>query len=214
MHLNLKFHWTEPHESFFALPARATGESQSPTYCTVARKLNKRSTIHWGYLQMKPETLIFWDPVFGAWLWATWAPLMPSKLNLAALTRSILTIKFRNPTQPPQIIKPSSKKPVKCVKASVPLTITHLHGCSLTDKPTSTTPSSTPHSQLSPFYSRFSVPLQIFTITRIQNPKQIAKIQKCEAAIPTIWNKNNTILSTLHLCTLQIFTITETQKID
>ena len=114
--------------------------------------------LHWGYLQMKPEILIFWDPVFGAWLWTTWAPLMPSKFSLAALTRSISTIKFRNPTRPPQIIKPSSKKPVKCVKASVPWTITHLHGCSLTDKSTSATPSSTPHSQLSPFYSRFSVP--------------------------------------------------------
>ena len=169
--------------------------------------------LHWGYLQMKPEILIFWDPVFGAWLWTTWAPLLPSKLNLGALTRSILTIKFRNPTRPPQIIKPSSKKPVKCVKASVPWTITHLHDCSLTDKSTSATPSSTPHSQLSPFYSRFSVPLQIFTITRIQNPKQIEKIQKCEAEFQQ-FGKNNTILSTLHLCTLQIFTITQTQKID
>ena len=65
--------------------------------------------LHWGYLQMKPEILIFWNPVFGAWLWTTWAPLLPSKLNLAALTRSIWTIKFRNPTRPPQIIKPSSK---------------------------------------------------------------------------------------------------------
>ena len=56
--------------------------------------------------------------------------------------------------------------------------------------------------------------LQIFTITRIQNPKQTEKIQKCEAAIPTIWNKNNTIGSTLQLCTLQIFTNAQTQKID
>ena len=139
---------------------------------------------------------------------------MPSKFSLAALTRSISTIKFRNPTRPPQTIKPSSKKPVKCVKASVPWTITHLHGCSLTDKSTSATPSSTPHSQLSPFYSRFSAPLPIFTITQIQNPKQIEKIQKCEAASPTIWNKNYAILSTLHLCALQVFTNTQTQKID
>ena len=113
--------------------------------------------LHQGYPPVKPETLVFWDSAFGAWPWTTWAPLMPSELNLAALTRSILTIKFRNPTRPPQIIKPSSKKPGKCVKASVPWTITHLHGCSLTDKSTSATPSSTPHSQLSPFYSRFSV---------------------------------------------------------
>ena len=101
------------------------------TYSWSAWKVKKIPLLHWGHLQMKPETLIFWDPVFGAWLWTAWAPLMPSKLNLAALTRSILTIKFRNPTRPPQIMKPSSKKPVKCVKASVPWTITHLHGCSL-----------------------------------------------------------------------------------
>ena len=113
--------------------------------------------LHQGYPPVKPETLVFWDSAFEAWPWTTWAPLMPSELNLAALTRTILTIKFRNPTRPPQIIKPSSKKPGKCVKASVPWTITHLHGCSLTDKSTSATPSSTPHSQLSPFYSRFSV---------------------------------------------------------
>ena len=43
---------------------------------------------------------------------------------------------IQKPNAPPQLTKPSSKKPVKCVKAS----------------------SSTPHSQLSPFYSRFSVP--------------------------------------------------------
>ena len=163
---------------------------------------------------MKPETLIFWDPVFGAWLWTTWAPLMPSKFNLAALTRSISTVKFRNPTRPPQIIRPSSKKPVKCVKASVPWTITHLHGCSLTDKSTSATPSSTPHSQLSPFYSRFSVPPADFHNHTDPKSKTDWKIQKCEAAIPTIWNKNNTILSTLHLCALQVFTNTQTQKID
>ena len=120
---------------------------------------------------------------FWAWPWTTWAPLMPSELNLAALTRSILTIK-RNPTRPPQIIKPSSKKPAKWLS-----TFTFLF--SILGPP-----------------CRFSQPHGSKTQNRLR------KIQKCEAAIPTIWNKNNTILSTLQLCTLQIFTNAQTQKID
>ena len=87
---------------------------------------------------------------------------MPSKPNLAALTRSISTIKFKNLTRPPQIIDHPAR--------SRSWAITHLHSGSLTDKSTSTTPFS---ASLSTFTFLFSVlcPFTpIFTIARIPNP--------------------------------------------